>query len=226
MKTIELALTGSPRQRVVIQLDTGSTDSWSGSGLRQPTRTPTALPSARAFSGTTGPPPAHPESSVLVPLTYGVGNATVEWVTDTVSVGCKLCSCSNRLRPRASCSDRITAATIEAQRFGVAIDSFFEPFGILGVGPNVGGSHPVYSYFIDSLAKQGLGASRAFSLDLRSIDSPDGSIIWRHRHQEVYRKSCEASRSFLRHSRPTAVNGKPWPPRTVVVMLAGMLTLS
>ncbi len=61
--------------------------------------------------------------------------------------------------------------------FGVAINSYMEPFGILGVGPCVGGN-PSYPFFIDNLKAQGYTNSRAFSLDLRSFDSAVGSIVF------------------------------------------------
>jgi hypothetical protein len=42
----------------------------------------------------------------------------------------------------------------------------------MGVGPNV--ELPDTETIIDSLASQGITKSRAFSLDLRSVDSPAG----------------------------------------------------
>ena len=70
-----------------------------------------------------------------------------------------------------------TAAVVKAQTFGRATNSFYEPFGILGISPYVYG-YPHYSFFLDSLKTQGLIRSRAFSLDLRSIDHPTGSVIF------------------------------------------------
>ncbi len=66
------------------------------------------------------------------------------------------------------------AAKVTAQYFGVASNSVTEPFGIRGVGPKTFATQPQYSYFIDSLKAQGITNSRAFSLDLRSIENPDG----------------------------------------------------
>ena len=68
----------------------------------------------------------------------------------------------------------LIAAKLTAQQFGIALDSSLLSDGILGVGPQTSPDQPSYSFFIDSLASQGFTNSRAFSLDLRSIDSPDG----------------------------------------------------
>lgn len=46
--------------------------------------------------------------------------------------------------------------------------------GILGLGPKLSSRAVNYSYVLDSLAEQGQIKSRAFSLDLRSVDSPHG----------------------------------------------------
>jgi hypothetical protein len=64
------------------------------------------------------------------------------------------------------------ASKIEGQIFGAATDSTDIPAGILGLAPPVSGTKS-YSLVLDSMADQGLINSRAFSLDLRSIDSPD-----------------------------------------------------
>jgi hypothetical protein len=46
--------------------------------------------------------------------------------------------------------------------------------GILGLGPKLSARSVNYSYVLDTLAEQGQIKSRAFSLDLRSIGSPNG----------------------------------------------------
>lgn len=51
------------------------------------------------------------------------------------------------------------------------------PLGILGLSPPVDGNEE-YSYVLDTMVVQGLIASRAFSLDLRDTDSPDGALIF------------------------------------------------
>jgi hypothetical protein len=44
----------------------------------------------------------------------------------------------------------------------------------MGVGPGI--ELTQYPTIIDQLAQQGITKSRAFSLDLRGVDSPDGTI--------------------------------------------------
>lgn len=68
----------------------------------------------------------------------------------------------------------VQAAKLKAQQFGVAIESDTITFELLGIGPQIFADRPKYSFFIDSLASQGYTKSRASSLDLRSMDSPDG----------------------------------------------------
>lgn len=48
--------------------------------------------------------------------------------------------------------------------------------GILGIGPGIG-LDTNYLNFIDQLAAQGLTQSRAFSLDLGSIDVSEGTSV-------------------------------------------------
>lgn len=60
--------------------------------------------------------------------------------------------------------------------FGVSLDSVDIPTGLMGVGPGI--ELTGYPIIIDSLADQGITQSRAFSLDLRGVDSPDGAIIF------------------------------------------------
>jgi len=97
------------------------------------------------------------------------------------------------------------AVALEGQIFGINTDSNDIPLGILGLAPYLGGSLPKYSFVLDTMVAQREINSRVFSLDLRSIDSPDGTLpnlqqrydaksirlryFWRHRHQEVHRKS-------------------------------------
>ncbi len=69
------------------------------------------------------------------------------------------------------------AAEIINQVIGVAFESSSLPLGILGVSPPVSGVSQ-YPYVLDTMATQGLIQSRAFSLDLRGIDNPHGSIIF------------------------------------------------
>ena len=62
--------------------------------------------------------------------------------------------------------------------FGVATDSQFAVTGIMGAAPNLNGWDSPYPLVIDSLAQQGFTNSRAFSLDIRSIESKRGSVVF------------------------------------------------
>ncbi|KAH8887161.1 acid protease, partial [Thozetella sp. PMI_491] len=153
--TIQLQF-GTPPQNVVVQLDTGSTDLWvnpncanAGSATQQAFCN--SLPHYTASQSTT-----YRSGGPTYTLRYGIGNATVTYVQDTVRAG---------------------SAALAGQTFGVASNSYQLPFGILGIGPYITGNYQ-YSFFIDSLKAQGFTQSRAFSLDLRSIDSAVGSIIF------------------------------------------------
>lgn len=48
----------------------------------------------------------------------------------------------------------------------------------MGLSPPLTPNDVRYSLILDSMVSQGLIASRAFSLDLRSVDSPNGSLIF------------------------------------------------
>ena len=65
-----------------------------------------------------------------------------------------------------------SGATVLAQQFGVASSTTGFPVGLLGIGPGI--ELTLYPTIIDQLALQGITNSRAFSLDLRGVDSPDG----------------------------------------------------
>lgn len=60
---------------------------------------------------------------------------------------------------------------------GIALDSAGIPLGILGLSPPLTGEAE-YPYVLDNMVDQELIPSRAFSLDLRDIDSPDGALIF------------------------------------------------
>lgn len=70
----------------------------------------------------------------------------------------------------------LVAVALEDQIFGINTGSNDIPLGILGLAPFLGGRVPRYSYVLDTMVSQMEINSRAFSLDLRSIDSPDGAF--------------------------------------------------
>jgi hypothetical protein len=65
-------------------------------------------------------------------------------------------------------------ATITGQQFGVATSSTELPNGLMGVGPGV--ELTGYPTIIDTLVTEGFTQSRAFSLDLRGVDTPTGNV--------------------------------------------------
>lgn len=73
---------------------------------------------------------------------------------------------------------QIDSARISQQIFGVATDSAFATTGILGVSLGLDGLDNPYPYVLDNLATQGFTNSRAFALDIRSIESSRGSVVF------------------------------------------------
>lgn len=144
---------GTPPQRVTLILDTGSPDTWVN-----PTCQTANVPSdCRAF-------PRYDytkSSSVNVTrasdvLLYGIGNSTIQYVFETVKIG---------------------SATISNQVIGVSVESHQIPLGILGLSPAIRGVNE-YPYILDTMKAQGLIKSRAFSMDLRTVDSEEGALIF------------------------------------------------
>ncbi|KAK0716842.1 aspartic peptidase domain-containing protein [Lasiosphaeria miniovina] len=88
-------------------------------------------------------------------LFYGSGNATVEYVVDTVTIG---------------------SATVKQQILGIALESDNINFGLIGFAPATDGQAD-YPYLLDTLVKEGVIKSRTFSLDLRGSDEPTGALI-------------------------------------------------
>ena len=134
-----------------VQIDTGSSELW-------------VNPDCAAADGTTeqtfcnSQPTYNPGTSTTAKdvgapfaLSYGKGSASGEYFTDNMGFG---------------------SATITAQQFGVADTSSLMTVGILGVGPHT----PQFDYpsVIENLAAQGQTNSVAFSLDLRSVNDPNG----------------------------------------------------
>ncbi|KAL2116065.1 hypothetical protein VTJ04DRAFT_10320 [Mycothermus thermophilus] len=144
---------GTPPQTQYLILDTGSPDTWFN---------PTCATSRSAAECRRYPRFDLDSSSTLVDLRqssllrYGSGQAMVEWYRDTLTIG---------------------SAEIKNQIVGINVDSEKIPLGILGVSPSVHGTND-YDYVLDSMVKQGLIKSRAFSLDLRSVENPNGAIIF------------------------------------------------
>jgi hypothetical protein len=151
--TIDIAI-GTPGQTVTVQFDTGSAETWVN-----PDCTFADNPAFCADLGQF----QYTESSSFENLgteggvDYVTGSVSFVYGEDVLAIG---------------------DATIEGQRFGVGYDSRQVSAGIFGAGPDIRSFDSPYPMVIDNLATQGLISSRAFSLDLRSIDSDRGSVIF------------------------------------------------
>ncbi|KAI7777356.1 acid protease [Diaporthe eres] len=151
--TIDIEV-GTPPQTVTVLVDTGSANLWVN---------PTCETSGQQKYCESFPQFNIDESSSIADtsfgqlLSYGKGNASVEYVTDNIGIG---------------------SANITDQIFGLNNLSYSVPIGILGLSPPPSILDIRYSLVLDSMISQGFISSRAFSLDLRSVDSPNGSLIF------------------------------------------------
>ncbi|KAH8747426.1 aspartic peptidase domain-containing protein [Hyaloscypha sp. PMI_1271] len=146
---------GTPQQTVRVAIDTGSSDTWvnptcSTSGTTADTTLCNGLPVFQPGSSST-----LQDTGVPMNLAYGRGTAQGKYYKDTVVLG---------------------GGTITGQQFGVATSTTELPNGFMGVGPGI--ELTGYPTIIDTLATEGITQSRAFSLDLRGVDSAIGSIIF------------------------------------------------
>ncbi|TVY43409.1 Candidapepsin, partial [Lachnellula occidentalis] len=151
---------GSPFQRVTVIMDTGSSELWvnpdctNSYSSQQCTSYGRYTPSSSSTSHDVG---------AKFAIRYGTGSVNGEYFTDNLSMG--------------GTTSGIGAARIQAQQFGVANTSQFSTLGIMGVGFGYQLDTNYYN-IIDQLYVQGVTNSRAFSLDLASIDASQGSIIF------------------------------------------------
>ncbi|TVY38468.1 putative aspartic-type endopeptidase [Lachnellula subtilissima] len=156
--TIDISL-GSPSQEVTVIMDTGSSELWV-----DPDCTNSYSPSECASFGRYIP--SHSSTSrdlgTKFAIQYGIGSVNGEYFTDNLIMGGSLNG---------------GAARLNAQQFGVANTSMYTPLGIMGVGFGYQLDTNYYN-IIDQLYVQGVTNSRAFSLDLASIDVSQGSIIF------------------------------------------------
>lgn len=90
---------------------------------------------------------------------------------------------------------RIGSLEISEQQFGVANASHSYAVGMMGMGPNVdygyNSSSKLHNLVLDSMASQGLIASRAFSLDLRKYGDKTGSIVFGGLDQKKFQGSLQ-----------------------------------
>ncbi|CAG7555263.1 unnamed protein product [Fusarium equiseti] len=143
---------GTPGDKVTVNLDTGSAELWVN-----PVCEKAQQPQFCANFGHFG------ESSTFVDLNttggvvYGTGYAYWNYGYDHVVIG---------------------SASIRNQVFGVAYDSSFTGVGIMGAGPDLNGWNAPYPLVIDSMVRQNLIKSRVLSLDIRTLDSDRGAVIF------------------------------------------------
>ncbi|RSL88367.1 hypothetical protein CEP51_001734 [Fusarium floridanum] len=149
--SIDLTI-GTPGQTVTVNFDTGSPELWVNPDCSQADN-PEFCESFGHFN----------ESSTFTDLgtqgtiIYGTGMVRFNRSTDYIAVG---------------------AARISQQIFGVADSSFVTNVGVMGASPWLSGWEGDYPLVLDNLATQGFINSRAFSLDIRSIGSDRGSVIF------------------------------------------------
>ncbi|KAH7369496.1 aspartic peptidase domain-containing protein [Rhexocercosporidium sp. MPI-PUGE-AT-0058] len=146
---------GTPPQNLALSLDTGSSETWvnpqcSAAGPQANIDLCNSFPTYNPNVSSTAL-----DFQQTTTLSYGKGTAHIDYFSDHFNLG---------------------GAVVTGQQFGVATSSSDLPVGLMGVGPGI--ELTGYPIIIDTLAKQGVTNSRAFSLDLRSYESPDGAIIF------------------------------------------------
>ncbi|KAK4458151.1 putative aspartic-type endopeptidase opsB [Cladorrhinum samala] len=144
---------GTPPQSVTLILDTGSPDTWVNPSCEFVSSS-RDCDSFRRYDHTKSR--SINATRYVDHLLYGSGNATVQYVRETVKIG---------------------SATITNQIIGVGLETHNIPLGIVGLSPPLNGENQ-YPYILDTMKAQGVIKSRAFSLDLRGVDSPDGALIF------------------------------------------------
>ncbi|KAG8409175.1 hypothetical protein J3459_017663 [Metarhizium acridum] len=149
--TIDLVI-GTPGQTVPVNFDTGSWELWVNPSCSNTSETAICASLPR-FTGST----TLVDTNRTGQIAYGAGYAKFKYMYDYISVG---------------------GAKINQQIFGVAYDTSVVAYAILGAGPWVLGWQSPYPHVLDSLVSQNYIQSRAFSLDLRPIESPLGAVIF------------------------------------------------
>ncbi|KAL7937143.1 acid protease [Trichoderma chlorosporum] len=149
--SIELEI-GTPPQAVSVNFDTGSSELWVNPVCSKASD-PTFCETFGRYTNST----TFVDTKAPGGIKYGTGFVDFTYGYDYVQLG---------------------SLRINQQVFGVATDSQFASVGILGAGPDLSGWTSPYPFVIDNLAKQGFIKSRAFSLDIRGLDSDRGSVTY------------------------------------------------
>ncbi|TLD11147.1 hypothetical protein PgNI_05482 [Pyricularia grisea] len=156
--SVEIGI-GTPKQQIEVVIDTGSSELWVNPDCDNiENRLSTQMCKAVVHYE-----PRNSETAVNLgrtgTITYGSGDVKFNYVADTVTVG------SN--------------TAVRNQTFGVATQSTDIFMGIMGLGLRLGRTRESnYSLLLESLVEQRHIRSRAFSLDLRSVDSSTGAVIF------------------------------------------------
>ncbi|KUJ09001.1 acid protease [Mollisia scopiformis] len=144
---------GTPLQSLQVQIDTGSYELWVDPDCANG-NDPTYCETFNVYyPGNSSTASDEGESFDLL---YGTGEATGEYLIDDIVIG---------------------SGSIPQTQFGWATWSTFVNAGLMGIGLGYPWNLDYYGV-IDQLYVYGVTASRAFSLDLASIDVADGSIIF------------------------------------------------
>ncbi|KAK1774781.1 aspartic peptidase domain-containing protein [Copromyces sp. CBS 386.78] len=153
---------GTPPQTVYTQLDTGSFELWVN-----PDCTTLSSPSDSLFCQRIGhynpssSSTAIPLGGTTKTLHYGIGSATISYVTDVVS----LAGATSSL------------PLLKKVQFGIATSSKDAFSGILGIGYGEGLATK-YPNFIDQLYAQNVTKVKAYTLALGSKSAKEGTIVF------------------------------------------------
>ncbi|KAK1252504.1 hypothetical protein MKX08_003691 [Trichoderma sp. CBMAI-0020] len=178
---IEIGL-GTPPQNVTVLVDTGSSELWvnpdcSNAPSRQQEQQCQTLGQYNPNRSRT--PPVGPFGSEEINYGDPSDSSTqtsvdITYYADVLSFG---------------------RTQVKNQTFGVVTSSEGQAQGIMGLAPDVRGGFPgdePYSLLLNTMADQGVIASRVFSLDLRHASSETGAIIYGGLDRSKFIGSLEA----------------------------------
>lgn len=143
---------GTPPQPVSVNFDTGSAELWINPVCRK-SADPAFCQTLGRFNGSQ----TYVDTNITNRINYGTGFAQLEYGYDYVQIG---------------------TAKLGQQMFGVATDSEFAMTGVMGAGPQTKSWSSDYPMILDNMVAQKFIKSRAFSLDIRSIESARGSVVF------------------------------------------------